>query len=393
MASAEAIVADLAEPFIAMPAQARFASLYADEAAPLDHVFAVLHGRLNELLRFMNAKWRQNGHYNAEASRDLLGLIRSIEEMRHVLRRVGIDVDLRSDYRERLEYCETFLAESYGSEIPSDYEQFNLERFERVFSTGEGSAQARGTDQYPLILIGEGSYALVHKYLDEHYGTWVAVKTARRTLSPQEHVRFKQEFQLLQRLSFPYVVEAYRFDDERSRYYMEYCDVTLKGYLKETNNALSWAARKRIALQFLYGLNYLHRKDVLHRDLSVSNVLIKKYDLGAVTVKLSDFGLSKLQDSDLTRTGSSMKGTVVDPTLESFKKYGLPNEIYGAGHILSFIFSGRMGLGGTNGPVQQIVQRCTDHDLRKRYGSIADVIIEVEALTAPAPELGAPAPA
>ena len=62
-----------------------------------------------------------------------------------------------------------------------------------------------------------------------------------------------------------------------------------KDYINVNNQKLSLTSRKKIALQFLYGVNYLYKKKYFHRDLSWNNVLIKQYDCGVVFVKISDF--------------------------------------------------------------------------------------------------------
>lgn len=105
---------------------------------------------------------------------------------------------------------------------------------------------------------------------------------------------------------------------------MEYCDETLRSYVARRNGELPPASRKRIALQFLYGINYIHHKNLLHRDVSLQNVMIKVYGDGAVLVKLSDFGLVKDQASDFTRTSTQMRGTIRDPSLSSFKTMTSP---------------------------------------------------------------------
>ena len=112
---------------------------------------------------------------------------------------------------------------------------------------------------------------------------------------------------------------------------MEYCEETLRDYIARRNNKLSFAARKRIALQFLYGINYIHREGLLHRDVSLQNVMLKVFSSGAVLVKLSDFGLVKDHASEFTRTKTEMRGTIRDPLLSSFKDYAVLNEIYSLG--------------------------------------------------------------
>ena len=116
----------------------------------------------------------------------------------------------------------------------------------------------------------EGSFAFVHKYVDETYGLTIAVKRAKAGISERDRRRFRKEYELMTELSFPYIVRAYAWDDTRDSFTMEYCDETLGEYVQRVNQSLAWGTRKRIALQFLYGLNYLHAMGILHRDISAT---------------------------------------------------------------------------------------------------------------------------
>ncbi|MGH8913262.1 MAG: protein kinase domain-containing protein [Acidimicrobiia bacterium] len=63
---------------------------------------------------------------------------------------------------------------------------------------------------------------------------------------------------------------------------------------KTQRHTVIWHTKGRhtpIPLRF----NYLHSKGHFHRDISYKNILIEQYDRAAVIVKLSDFGLTKLQ--------------------------------------------------------------------------------------------------
>ena len=63
-----------------------------------------------------------------------------------------------------------------------------------------------------LKMVGGGSYAHVYSYVDPDYGIKFAVKRAKKDLDERDLERFKQEFEILNRLSFPYVVEVYHYD-------------------------------------------------------------------------------------------------------------------------------------------------------------------------------------
>ena len=79
-------------------------------------------------------------------------------------------------------------------------------------------------------------------------------------------------------LAAPYAEHfAHRTDLLRARDFlaenkMEFCDATLRKYIGTRNSNLAFATRKRIALQFLYGLNYIHSQGFLHRRRCGSGV-------------------------------------------------------------------------------------------------------------------------
>ena len=171
------------------------------------------------------------------------------------------------------------------------------------------------------------------------------------------------------------------YNEERSEYTMKKdSNATLRDFIDRNNARLSFGTRKRIGLQFLYGMNYLHSKELLHRDVSYQNVLVKEYDGGAVVIKLSDFGLFRYRDSSLTRTESELRETILDPTLVSFKEYRLVNEIYAIGVVLSFVFSGRLAIGTCTGAVQTLIDKCVAYDDATRYRDVRSIIRDVESL-------------
>lgn len=376
------MLADLKEKYDAVPSSRIYERLYDDPE--WGHMCAVLHKRLNEHFTDINGRARTTRHYWAENSRNLLSLIQEIETDLHTLRRAGVRVELADSYQEALDRCRPWLSPSGGSVVPESFQPIDISTYESVLTFVDETVKLdKRHEVVQLKMVGSGSYAHVYSYVDPDYDIKFAVKRAKKDLPERDLQRFRQEFEVLKRLSFPYVVEVYRYDEARNEYRMEYCDTTLRDYIRKKNDTISFAARKRIALQFLDGINYLHRKRLLHRDISLQNTLIKVYGEGAVLVKLSDFGLVKDEQSNFTRTQSEMRGTVRDPMLSSFKEYGVVNEMYAIGHVLAYIFTGRESLPPTTNEVGRIIHKCAAHDLRLRYQAVSAVIADVERLEAP----------
>lgn len=375
-------VADLQEKYQALVAANAYERLY-NEDPRFDHMFAVLHDRINRHFHDINDRAKSTGHYWADNSRALLDLIEEVRRDLHELALAGVKVSLTKTYETALEDAETWLSRSGGSSVPPDYRPIDILRYDPIFTLNESTVRLKKeSTPIELKMVGSGSYAHVFSYTDPDYGVRFAIKRAKNDIGERDGQRFRQEFEVMKKLDFPYVVQVFQFDDERREYKMEFCDETLRRYISSRNNQLSFASRKRIALQFLYGLNYIHSKGLLHRDVSLQNVLVKIYDSDAVIVKLSDFGLVKDKASEFTRTHTEMRGTIRDPMLHDFKSYDLVNEMYAVGFVLSYIFSGRESLlSGVEGPAP-IVQKCAAHDTTQRYQSILDVIADVEKLQA-----------
>lgn len=373
-------VADLKEKYAAIPAARAYSRLYED-VADFGHMFAVLHDRLNRHFMAINDRARTKEHYWAERSRELLALIDELRQDLHELSLAGGDVSLLDSYEVALEDAETWLAQSNGSPIPDDYKPVEIQRYEPVFSFADTTIRLK-KESTPLDLkmVGHGSYANVYSYVDPDYGVKFAIKRAKRGIDERDQHRFRQEFDVMKGLSFPYIVQVYKFNEKRNEYGMEFCDSTLRDYIDRKNSTLRFSSRKRIALQFLYGLNYIHTKGLLHRDISLQNVLVKFYDSEAVLVKLSDFGLVKDKLSEFTRTKTEMRGTIRDPMLHDFKSYDLVNEMYSVGVVLSYIFTGKDALMSGQSESAQLVQRCSAHDTSQRFTSVLDVIAAVEKL-------------
>lgn len=363
----------------------------------LERAFASIHERLDSEFDFMNAKGRSGGpypgggHFNAENSRNLLGLINEVSELTLALERVGQSLTVDPEYQRVLDDSRTWLVESGGSSIPEGFTPVKVQKYDAVFGLADAALELTDRSKVDLILVGEGAYGMVHRFVDPNYGITFARKKLKRNADVGDVERFRREYEIMKGLDFPYILKVYLYNESENSYTMEFCENTLADYVKHRNNqpTFDFNFRRRIALQFLYGLNYLHRKKICHRDLSLKNVLLRVFSDGAVTVKLSDFGLAKPEESDLTKTGSEIRGTFVDPALEEFKDFKPVNDIYVVGIVLSYIFKGVSSLASDSTPLGEIIQKCSHADPAQRYQKVLQIVKAVENLkTEP---IGAPA--
>lgn len=353
----------------------------------LREILMTLHHDLVGLFRTMNERLptgEHEAHFWAEPSRDLIKRIEIIFSLVSSLKETPLAFQIDPYYLDLLTRCRDFLSSSGGSSLPPNMAKvelyYTLPIFLPLSSITISHKQQDFT--FDLKLIGSGSYANVYKYKDTFYNRPFILKRAKKELTDKEVARFKREFDVMNDLSSPYILEVYCYNPDKNEYIMEYMDYTLDGYIAAHNSTLTIVQRKGIAQQILRAFDYLHSKGHLHRDISPKNILIKEYD-DTLVVKLSDFGLVKIPDSTLTTVNTEFKGYFNDPALvvEGFNTYGIVHETYALTRVIYFVMTGKTNAEKiTNQNLRAFVEKGLNPDKIKRFQNIRDMISAFKAI-------------
>lgn len=337
----------------------------------LGEIFAYWHYQINSQFEDINSYInRKYSYYHADRSRSLITTIAEIIAFVQKFKNTELEFSLDKYYRDLFFECDIFLKSS-GTNIPNDFKTINI-LYGPIFSFTDNYIESKNKS-YELKPIGEGAYSNVFKYYDEEYQQNFALKRLKKNVTEKERLRFKKEFELMKKNPFPYIVTVYGINSNHSEYTMELCPYNLEKYILANNTKLTYQQRKNIAMQFLKALSYLHSRDILHRDLSYRNILIQIVG-GVVVVKVSDFGLAKDYKEPTTSNDSSLKGTLLDPCVSTFKDYNIKNEMYSIGLILWFIFTGRKNFKAEKSAISTITAKCIDPNLNNRYDSVDEIL-------------------
>lgn len=166
-----------------------------------------------------------------------------------------------------------------------------LKRSTSVVSQGSTrQAPAPEVGAYKLgRMLGRGATGRVWIALDQSTGEVVAVKQVPVADDSQKEI--KREMEMLKELHHENIVsyKDYIHGDDKLSLVLEYAE---NGSLYSMIQAFG-VFPERLAVvyiqQVLRGLEYLHDRDVAHRDIKASNTLVFKDGV----VKLADFGLAK----------------------------------------------------------------------------------------------------
>lgn len=262
-------------------------------------------------------------------------------------------------------------------------------------------------DNYKLVsFIGEGNMGGVFKGWDVSLEREAAVKIISFDLSSQEKFRemFIKEARTASRLDHPNIAHIYSIGNTGDILYfaMEYVSGT----------TLSALIRKGTNLNTLMGLDYLitacqtlsfmKEKNVIHCDIKPENIMVTRDK----TIKLVDFGIAQLADTDKKQTTGGIIGSpfYIPPESIEGRPVDYRSDIYSLGATFYHAFTGSPPYEGEdmddiliqhlNGALPslkeknpkisnilaRIVERMMAREIQSRYQDYESIINDLHAL-------------
>ena len=205
-------------------------------------------------------------------------------------------------------------------------------------------------DDYTLIKpLGKGAFGEV--YLSSKQGSKqkFAIKKIDKKLytNPKAKKYLYNEIKILKEIDHINVIKLFDVKETQKYYFLitEYCNGgslsdNLENYLEKFKHPFNEEIVQFLVKQIIIGVKYLHKKNIVHRDIKLDNILLnydseddkRNKNLIKARVKITDFGFSRyLAQSE--RSFSPFEYFRMYPPLYKKKSYSQKIDIWMIGEI------------------------------------------------------------
>jgi serine/threonine protein kinase len=162
-----------------------------------------------------------------------------------------------------------------------------------------------------LSKIKEGGMGAIYLVRHRLLGELRVIKIMKPEVaeSEEQQKRFFREAQTATRLRHQNITTFYDFvlgEDGTAYMVMEFVDGINVHDLLQSQGPAPVALAMDLSRQSLSALGYLHRKGIIHRDISPDNIMVTHDDEGRPEVKLIDLGIAKMANSQSELTAADV---------------------------------------------------------------------------------------
>ncbi|XP_015044237.1 calcium/calmodulin-dependent protein kinase type 1 isoform X2 [Drosophila persimilis] len=202
----------------------------------------------------------------------------------------------------------------------------------------ELSKQVSIEEKYNLHgLLGTGAFSEVRLAESKDTpGDHFAVKIIDKKALKGKEESLENEIRVLRRLTHPNIVQLLETYEDKSKVYLVMELVTGGELFDRIVEKGSYTERdaSHLIRQILEAVDYMHEQGVVHRDLKPENLLYYSPEDDS-KIMISDFGLSKMEDSGIMATACGTPGYVA-PEVLAQKPYGKAVDVWSIG-VISYI--------------------------------------------------------
>ncbi|MBO7597220.1 MAG: protein kinase [Bacteroidales bacterium] len=338
---------------------------------------------------------------------ELLVLIKSAEiEIAHVTGKQNTDYP---DTNDELPQGSGFVSDNQGSGFVSDNQGSGfvdddnsnsgsgfIDESSQSGMTSMQNLSAQGGDVFSEVKLVDSSGAMSDIYSAVHLGRRkVIIKRIKQQYrTNQQYIDlFYKEFDNAFALEHNNIVHVYGKgeDADGPYYYMEYIDGRTLAYVINVEHRQDINFVRRVVVEILDALSYVHKKQIFHRDLKPENIMLTyKGD----NVKIIDFGLAAADDlpDNLRRAGTPKYAA---PELNN-KAYSADQraDIYSLGMIILEWLAGapdRRKLAGISNQIfREIADKSTMQYPESRYTSCDEILSLLRTNDAAQPKASVP---
>ncbi|XP_044255729.1 serine/threonine-protein kinase 33-like isoform X2 [Tribolium madens] len=210
--------------------------------------------------------------------------------------------------------------------------------------------------------IGEGGFGIVMAVKEKSNNKEWAMKLISKSTAGDNIRMVEQEIQILKLIHHPHIIYLDKIFESPKKMYLvfERCHVDFAKIYNERKPFAEKIARKIIS-ELVDAVAYLHKYEIVHRDLKMENILLGENPLDPTDeyyIKLTDFGLSSIVKSGkgIESMLHEFCGTIyyMAPEMITFRSYSQMCDMWSVGVILYMLVIGKYPFYGKNDKEIQI---------------------------------------